>query len=363
MAKINLVILFGGRSAEHEISILSAKNVLAALSAENYRVQLVAIDQKGRWWHVEPADSLLSENFTLAEHQKVERGISLQMQCGDRTFVRADGQSLGPIDVVFPVLHGPFGEDGTVQGLLKLAGLPCVGSGVLGMATGMDKEVAKQLFTVAGIKVAPYVVYKGDEARQASFAEVSSRFGLPIYVKPANMGSSIGVHRVRDERDWQPAIEDALQFDEKIIFEQGIVGRELECAVLGNEEAKASDVGEILPKDGFYSYKAKYIDEDGAALVIPADLEPNIREQIQAASLKAFRVLNYSGLARCDFFLTPKNEVIINEVNGIPGFTKISMYPKLWMHEGLTYAQLIDRLIQLAIDRHRKESELKVSYC
>jgi len=265
-------------------------------------------------------------------------------------------QDLGPVDVIFPVLHGPFGEDGTVQGLLKLANIPFVGAGVLGSAVGMDKDVMKRLLRDAGIPIANFVVLHEHRKKDISYEKIKSNLGLPLFVKPANYGSSVGINKVEDEGTFDQALEEAFQFDHKIIVEAFVDGREIECSVLGNEDPIASVPGEIIPRKDFYTYEAKYIDEDGAYLRVPATLEAPIIGRIQELSVKAFKVLCCEGMARVDIFLKKNNDIVLNEINTIPGFTKISMYPRLWEASGISYSELIDRLIQLALARFERDN-------
>jgi D-alanine-D-alanine ligase len=267
-----------------------------------------------------------------------------------------------PVDVVFPILHGTFGEDGTVQGLLKLAGIPFVGAGVLGSAVGMDKDVMKRLLRDAGIPIADFIVYIRSQHKKIDFAAVKSRLGMPVFVKPANLGSSVGVSKADGETDFGIAVGDAFKYDNKIIIEETIAGREIECSVLGNDEPIASLPGEVIAERGFYSYEAKYIDDTGAELRIPVDLPENTVKQIQTTAVKAYQALCCEGMARVDLFLKDDNEIVINEINTIPGFTNISMYPKLWEVSGIPYSELIDRLIQLAIDRFESEKRLETSF-
>lgn len=336
MKKTVVGILFGGKSAEHEISLLSAKNVYEAIDREKFEPILIKIDKTG-CWELEN-DKMLSLN--------------------------SDKPS--PFDVIFPILHGPFGEDGTVQGFLKLADIPFVGSGVLGSAVGMDKDVMKRLLRDAQIPIGKFLTVKAHE-RIPSFAEITAALGSPFFVKPANMGSSVGISKVSDEAEhsaetiYSDAIKTAFQYDNKIIIEEFISGREIECAVLGNEEPIASVPGEVIPAHDFYSYNAKYLDEKGAALQIPAKLDEAVTKQVQELAVKVFQVLCCEGLSRVDFFLKDSGELIVNEINTIPGFTKISMYPKMWDSSGISYTELITRLIELAIARFEKERKLKTS--
>jgi D-alanine-D-alanine ligase len=271
---------------------------------------------------------------------------------------------VGKIDVLFPVLHGPYGEDGTIQGLAKLADIPCVGAGVLGSAVGMDKDVMKRLLKEAGIPISPFLVLRASD--QIDYRTAAAELGPNLYVKPANLGSSVGISRVRREEEFRPAVRHAFRYDTKVIVESEIAGREIECGVLGNEEPIASVPGEVRSVDGFYSYEAKYIDEHGAELFIPADLTDAERTLVQETAIRAFTTLCCEGMARIDGFLTAASEqtettFVINEINTIPGFTRISMYPKLFEASGISYRELIDRLIELAIERHRRDDGLSLS--
>jgi len=321
---IKVGILFGGKSAEHEISLMSAKNVFDAIDKSRYDPVLIKIDKSGRW------------NFN----------------------------DIFDYDVIFPILHGPFGEDGTVQGLLKLADIPFVGPGVLGSAVGMDKDVMKRLLRDAGVPIGKFLALK-NSGKALSFKEIEAALGAPFFVKPANMGSSVGINKVQDEAGLDFALKDAFLYDTKVIIEEFIPGREIECAVLGNENPEASLPGEIITSHEFYSYDAKYIDEKGAALIIPAKLDSGTIKRVQEIAVKVFQVLCCEGLSRVDFFLKEipgkPYEIIVNEINTIPGFTRISMYPKMWEASGVSYTELITRLIELAISRFEKESKLKTS--
>jgi len=265
------------------------------------------------------------------------------------------------VDVVFPVLHGPFGEDGTVQGLLKMANVPFVGASILGSAIGMDKDVMKRLLRDAGIPVAKFLVFNRGWANKIVFPRVKRILGLPLFVKPANLGSSVGISKVTRAAQFRPAIKEAFRYDDKILVEECIRGREIECSVLGNENPIASLPGEIVTRHDFYSYDAKYVDENGAQLIIPAKLSSRLTRKVRAMAIKSFQILCCEGMARVDFFLRDGRQLFVNEINTIPGFTKISMYPKLWEASGISYASLIDRLIQLARQRFRREQNLRTS--
>lgn len=357
--KIKVAILFGGQSAEHEISLQSARNVAEAIDRKKYDVVLIGIDKKGRWYLNEESNFLLhADSPKLIKLQ--ETGDSLALVPGDQSgqLISLSGnQPVGPIDVVFPVLHGPFGEDGTVQGLLKLANVPFVGAGVLGSAVGMDKDVMKRLLRDAGIPIASFLVFGRPWRDEIDFDAVKDCLGLPVFVKPTNLGSSVGISKVESENQFHEAVRLAFEYDNKILVEEYIAGREIECSVLGNDNPIASVPGEIIPQREFYSYQAKYIDEDGAILDIPAKLSDKITKKVQDYAIRTFKTLCCEGMARVDLFVKD-NDVIVNEINTIPGFTNISMYPKLWEASGIGYSELIDRLIQLAIERFDKERQL-----
>jgi len=358
--KIRVGILFGGKSAEHEVSLRSAKNVAEAIPKDKYEVVLIGIDKSGRWLLNEGSNFLISQAGQPMP-KLVEGGKEISLIPESAGLLQTVGQSGGgsQVDVVFPILHGPFGEDGTVQGLLKLAGIPFVGAGVLGSAVGMDKDVMKRLLRDDGIKIGKFLTFKSGD--KISFAAVKKTLGLPLFIKPANMGSSVGVSKVRNQKEFNTAIAEAFLYDNKIIVEEFIEGREIECAVLGNDKPIASGVGEIITDDGFYSYEAKYIKSDGAILKIPADLPKSVVKKVQDIALKTFKALSCEGLGRVDMFLKKNGEVFVNEINTIPGFTSISMYPKLWEASGVSYPKLIDALIKLALERFAKESKLKTS--
>jgi len=358
--KIKVAVLFGGKSAEHEVSLQSAKNVIDALDKKRYEIVPIGIDKAGKWLLSSASNYLLnSDNPKLVRLNKSNKEVSLVVQSSGMLTDTRRRTSYGKIDVVFPVLHGPYGEDGSIQGLLKLAGVPFVGAGVLGSAIGMDKDVMKRLLNEAGIPVAQFIVLHSNE--RYSFKKITDSLGLPLFIKPANLGSSVGVYKVRNEKEFKSAVRNAFQYDSKILIEETIVGREIECSVLGNEKPIASLPGEVIPKHDFYSYEAKYIDENGAALEIPARLDKKTIAKIRVAAIAAFKTLNCEGMARVDFFLKKNGMVLVNEINTIPGFTAISMYPKLWEVSGISYSDLLDRLIQLAIERFAREQKLKSS--
>lgn len=363
MAKKRVGIIFGGKSAEHEVSLQSAKNIVEAIDKDRFDVTLIGIDKKGQW-HINEASNFLlnADNPALIELNKSNQGVALIPGKEDRQLVGTANQSvLDQLDVVFPIVHGTLGEDGSLQGMFRLANLPFVGSNVLGSAVSMDKDIAKRLLQGAGLHVASGLTFTRAAKETIDFESIADQLGLPLFIKPANQGSSVGVNKATTEAEFTAAIEEAFSYDHKVLIEAAIKGREIECAVLGNDYPKASTCGEILPQDGFYSYDAKYIDEDGAKLAIPADLPEDVNRRIQDIAIQAYKTLNCEGLARVDVFLTETGEVIINEVNTLPGFTKISMYPKLWEASGVSYQDLITTLIELAIERHERDKQLKSS--
>ncbi len=359
--KTKVGIIFGGKSAEHEVSLQSAKNIVDAINKEKYDVVLIGIDKDGKW-HLNDQSSYLldAENPKLIALNKSNDNVAIVPGSSTNQLIHADNAlTLEQLDVVFPIVHGTLGEDGSLQGMLRMANLPFVGPSVLGSSVCMDKDIAKRLLNAAGIHVAKGITVKRPNKEQLNFEEVSGLLGTPMFIKPANQGSSVGVSKVKTEEEFKAAIESAFQYDHKVVIEENIVGREIECAVLGNDEPMASIPGEILPNTDFYSYESKYIDEKGADLAIPADLTDEQVKRVQEAAIEAFNTLECEGLARVDFFLTENNELYVNEVNTLPGFTKISMYPKLWEISGIPYSELISRLIDLAIERHQKDANLK----
>lgn len=363
MKKIRVGILFGGKSAEHEVSLQSAKNVLAALDKDKYEVVLLGIDKEGIWhWNQESMDLINDSDPQLIQMNTSDEKLALVPGAQSNQIIDATGQNHpGQVDVIFPILHGTLGEDGTVQGLLKLANIPFVGAGVLGSAVGMDKDVMKRLLRSDGIPIADFVTFSYSDRDKISYDEVIERLGLPVFIKPANMGSSVGISKVSDEEGFEKAIDEAFLYDTKIIIEENVKGREIECSVLGNDNPRASLPGEVLPQADFYSYKAKYIDEKGALLEIPAKLSDEKVKEIQDLAIRTYKSLCCEGMARVDLFMKENGDLLINEINTIPGFTKISMYPKLWEVSGLPYGKLIDQLLELALERHSREQALKTN--
>lgn len=335
----NILILCGGQSPEHEISIRSTKNILQAINREKYQVILVGISKLGNWFWVE--NEKLDEVITTGEE------VSLVF--GTKQFLKTSNQTLPQIDVVFPVLHGTNGEDGSIQGLFEMLGVPYISPDVLGSSVSMDKDIAKRVLRDAGVEVADWVLIRNGE-KITSYSEVASKLGNVLFVKPANMGSSVGVHKVKNEQEWLPAIQDALQFDKKVLVEKHVIGRELECAVMGNDQPIASGVGEVLGED-FYSYDEKYSEASSTDTMIPAKVTEEEKQALRKVALATYQSLGCEVLSRVDMFLTKDGTIYVNEVNTIPGFTSVSMYPKLWEEEGISYAKLLDCLVEYAESR------------
>src|SRR5262252_2479668 len=391
MKKLRVGILFGGRSGEHEVSLLSAASILKAIDKDKYEVVPIGITKEGRWLTSAHAERLLrGENPHEESHRHLRAGDpeatpgAAVLAKGESVIVPPVPQSHGlipfasaghaaehaiDVDVIFPVLHGTFGEDGTIQGLLELADIAYVGAGVLGSAAGMDKDVMKKLFAAAGLPIVKHVTLLRsqweDDPRKIT-REVEARLKYPVFVKPANLGSSVGISKARDRKQLGPAIEMAAGYDRKIVIEQGVGGkkhkaRELEVSVLGNDAPQASIVGEIVPSAEFYDYNAKYLDE-GSELLIPARITKKQMREVQQMAVRAFQAVDCSGLARVDFLMDPTtSRIYVNEINTMPGFTSISMYPKLWAASGLSYPDLIDRLIKLGIERHEDRKKNRYS--
>lgn len=378
--KIRVGVLFGGRSAEHEVSIVSAQSVAKALNPDRYEVTLIGIDKAGRWILADKAKQLMSgTNVQQVEVVKEgARDVTLLPYHEKQNLILASTDQTSPVqsqaqpplpklDVIFPVLHGSYGEDGTIQGLFELASIPYVGSGVIGSAIGMDKEIAKVVYASAEIPVVPARTVRKHEFAKKSGEIIDSiirDFGLPFFIKPANMGSSVGVHKISKKEDALTKFNNAFLYDTKVLAEKAIDARELEVSVLGNHEPRASVIGELVATHDFYSYEAKYVDAEGAKYFIPAqDLTDQQMKTIQDYALRAFKAIECRGMARVDFFLDRKTGAIyLNEINTIPGFTPISMYPKMWAASGLQYSDLLDELIRLAFEQHREKSELKTTY-
>lgn len=358
--RIRVAIIFGGRSAEHEVSLQSAKNIVSALDKQKYEPILIGIDKTGKWLLPSGSNYLLNETDPkLISLNSSNKEVALATgRISDQLIKISDFSDSNSIDVVFPVLHGPYGEDGTIQGLLKLTNLPFVGAGVLGSAIGMDKDVMKRLLKESEIPVSNFLVFRKGE--KIIFEDIKNKLGLPLFIKPANLGSSFGVTKVKNKNDFNKALKNAFLFDNKILVEETIEGREIEVSVLGNENPIASLPGEIKPKDEFYTYRAKYTPEF-LEVELPVKLKPNLTKKFQKLAIQIFHILCCEGMARVDFFLKKNEEILVNELNTIPGFTSQSVYPKLWEASGISQTQLIDKLIELAIERFKKEKRLKTS--
>jgi D-alanine-D-alanine ligase len=357
--KRRVAVLFGGRSAEHEISCISARSVIDALDPERNEVVAIGITKEGRWHLLPGPPAVPAESGRMPEvTAAVGRTVELATEGAASELVTADGVR-EPIDVVFPVLHGPMGEDGAVQGMFELAGVPYVGAGVLGSAIGMDKSVQKVLFAAAGLPVLPWEGVREPEWEEdpEGVAARAEALGYPVFVKPATLGSSVGISKAVDHPELEAALAEAFRYARKAVLERGLTGaREIECAVLGNDDPVASVCGEIVPNGhAFYDYAAKYLDADGAELRIPAEVDPAVAVGIQRMAIAAFQAVECRGMARVDFFMGPSGDLWINEINTIPGFTSISMYPKLWEASGLAYPELIERLLDLAVERRAAE--------
>ena len=360
--KMRVGIIFGGRSAEHEVSIQSAKNICEALDRERYQPVLLGVDKSGVW-HMGADSSMIlnaADPRLIALNRAAPEVVPLEREGQGLALVSpSSGAQLGTIDVFFPIMHGTYGEDGSLQGLLRLLNVPYVGADVLGSAVGMDKDVMKRLLREAALPVPRFMVIHARDLSHCNLEALAEELGgFPLFVKPCNLGSSVGITKVKGPDGLRPALEEALRFDRKALVEEAIEGREIECAVLGNDQPEASLCGEVIPTHEFYSYEAKYIDENGARLKYPAELDGAASDRIRSLAVKAFTVLECAGMARVDFFLRSDGVALVNEINTLPGFTRISMYPKLWEVSGLPYPRLLDRLIELALERHQRESAL-----
>jgi D-alanine-D-alanine ligase len=355
--RLRIGVLFGGRSGEHEVSLASAASVIRGLDPDKYEILPIGITKEGHWLIGSGAQKMLPEVLRTGQR------VTMSADPTDAALVRLDGSGGGQrIDVVFPVMHGTFGEDGTIQGLLDLAGLPFVGAGVLGSAIAMDKDVAKKLLQAAKIPVVPWMCIRRDECERNENIithQIEKEFPYPLFVKPATLGSSVGMSKVHSHQELAPALNLASEFAMKILVERAVNAREIEVSVLGNRDPQASVPGEIVPHHEFYDYAAKYL-EEGTKLLIPADLKPAQVKKFQHLAVLAFRALELSGMARVDFFLGKEGgKTYLNEVNTIPGFTSISMYPKLWEASGIPFPQLIDKLIELALEQHAEKARTK----
>ncbi len=359
--KKKIAIVFGGKSAEHEVSMNSANNICNALDKNTYDIIYLGVSKQGSWYQFPNADvfkRFKSLNDLELQGEDLVTLISFQ----EKPFIFSfKTQEKRPIDCAFPIIHGTMGEDGTLQGLFRIINLPFVGCGVLSCSVGMDKEYMKRLMTEAGIINSKYVVLKKNEAVQ--YQDIVKQIGIPFFIKPANAGSSVGVHKIKSEEDLSTKLKDAFQYDHKVIAEEFIDGREVECSVMGlNKSPKASLPGELIVKHEFYSYEAKYLDENGAEIIIPAKITDSQVKEIQELAVKTFQSLNCDGLTRVDFFIRKDGRVFVNEINTLPGFTKISMYPKMWEATGIKYTDLITELVKLAFQKHQLDNQIKMTF-
>jgi D-alanine-D-alanine ligase len=363
--KLRVGVIFGGRSGEHEVSLRSAESVINAMDKSKYEIVPIGITKEGRWLMSANAAALLPDAVMASNSHQQVAIIGDPTRQGLTRLDERERISSEPLDAVFPVLHGTYGEDGTIQGLLEMAGVPYVGCGVVASATGMDKVIMKQLFERAGLTLIEYDWFlrsTWEETPDAIIKRISRSLGFPVFVKPANLGSSVGISKAANRNELSDAIDDAARYDRKVIVERAVNGREIEVSILGNEHPIASLPGEIITGHEFYDYEDKYVDTTSRTEV-PAKLPKKIIDRIQREAIRAFQAVDGSGLARVDFFVERgTNRVIINEINTMPGFTSISMYPKLWEASGIAYSELIDRLIELAIERHADKSRNLTSY-
>jgi D-alanine-D-alanine ligase len=353
--RLRVGVIFGGQSVEHEVSLISARSIFQHLSGDRYEAVAIGITRTGRWVTSNDAATLLREGLESAGAQACF--LPADPSVGGLRMLASDGRTV-PLDVIFPIVHGGHGEDGTLQGLMELAGLPYVGAGVLASSVGMDKDLMKRVFRDAGLPVVrsrTLLRKDWERARHEILDSLPPDLGFPSFIKPANTGSSVGITKAKTRRDLEAGLNLAFRYDRKAVVEAGVDAREIECSVLGNDSPQASVVGEIIPCNEFYDYEAKYLAE-GSELLIPAPLPPAVSEEVRRLAVGAFKALDGSGMARVDFFLDRGTGAIyLNEVNTLPGFTPISMYPKLWEASGVPYATLLDRLIELALERHREK--------
>ena len=366
--KLKIGIIFGGRSGEHEVSFCSATSIIKAIDKDKYTVVPIGITKEGRW--ISPQDSELALQSGRIEG---ENTVILLNNPSGKALVRIDnnqrldkGSALEKLDVIFPVLHGPYGEDGTVQGLLELANIPYVGAGVAASAISMDKDLMKTIFQQKGLPILKWLTIKRKDwhkDKEEILSLIQKSFEYPLFVKPTNLGSSVGITKVHKKEELEKAIDLASSYDRKILIEEGLEEvREIECSVLGNDEPRISVVGEVKPAGEFYDYDSKYIDEE-TQLIVPADLPDGVSQEVQEIALKAFKAIDAAGMARVDFFVTKEeNKIYLSEINTIPGFTSVSMYPRLWEVSGISYTDLIDRLIQLALERYQDKKQNKTFY-
>ncbi len=347
MSKIQLAIVFGGKSTEHEISILSAKSILNEIDQDKYVISLIHIDINGNWSLVDSIERKTVTPVTLISNVKGASILAIET-----------GKVIGEIDIAFPVLHGVFGEDGTIQGYFRMMNVAFVGCDVMASAACMDKDITKRILRDAGIGIAPYAIATPNH--KPKFSKLKNDLGTPLFIKPANLGSSVGVFKVETEAEYAQKLDEALTYDSKVLIEKTIKGKEIECAVLGNEKPKASLPGQVIMNTDFYDFTSKYVDKNASSTQVPADLPEQQLEDIRRIAIKAYLAMGCEGLSRVDFFISNENEILINEINPIPGFTSISLYPKMWQATGISYPELIDILIALGLERYKRDAQLKI---
>ncbi len=356
--KVTVGILCGGRSGEHEVSLISGLNIQKNLDPEKYNVAVIGIERSGKW-HLSWDEGFLHHSEDIQQVSLNDAKPMVVPLNGGYLIEKETGESLAKIDVFFPITHGPHGEDGTLQGFLRTLQVPFVGADVTGSAICMDKDISKRLLREKGLPVTPFIAVK--KHQKITFRDATEQLGTPLFIKPGRLGSSLGISKISDAAEFERAIDKAFQYDRKILIEQAVEGREIECSVLGNAVSQASEVlGEIVPQDEFYSYDAKYVLEDGAKLFVPAQLPAEVVQNLRQAALSVCNILECEGMTRVDFFVKDDGSFIVNEANTLPGFTNISMYPKLWEASGLSQRKLLERLIELALERFQNENQLLI---
>lgn len=358
--KLKVALVFGGKSAEHEVSLTSATNIYHSIDKNLFDVVLLGSGKDGKWYY-NPSYNTTDLNLVKDDYYQGAVNVIIDSNDGKHAILsRENATTLNTFDIVFSIVHGTYGEDGSLQGFFRTLDIPYVGPNILGSSVCMDKDIAKRLFADAGIPIAKFITYRRDD-EVIGFSKVKEMLGLPMFVKPCNAGSSVGVSKVTDEKEYYNAIKTAFKYDTKILVEESVAGKEVECAILGNEHPSASIVGEIIPTKDFYSYEAKYQDDTAANLRIPADIPEEVSNQIRTFAVKGFIATGCEGLARVDFLMRPDHSFVLNEINTLPGFTSISMYPKLWERTGINHIDLITRLINLGLERHKRDNNIVTS--
>ena len=359
--KKKIGIVFGGKSTEHEVSLHSASNIHDAIDKEQFDVVLLGVDRTGKWCFNQEY-SLNNLDLSSIDYFEKSKTVHLESRHGKAFLTdKLSNTSIENFDVAFPIIHGSFGEDGTLQGIFKSLDIPFVGADILGSAICMDKDITKRLLRDSNIPIADFITVFKENKQTLVFEEVIEKLGVPFFVKPCNTGSSVGVSKATDKASFYIAMDKAFEYDRKILIEEAIVGKELECAILGNENPEASVIGEIIPTDEFYTYDTKYLDVDGVKMSIPAQIPHELPNTLQQIAIKVYKIMCCEGMARVDFFLRDDNTFVVNEINTLPGFADTSMYSKLWIASGVSYADLITKLIGLAIDKYKKNKELQTT--